>query len=70
MASIIKVESSGHIYALADAGPVNLPWSVRKSMVKSHFLSTKEEAVTLAKSLLAKGHTDVYKRQIPRRSDL
>jgi len=57
MASIIKVESSGHIYALADAGPVNLPWSVRKSMVKSHFLSTKEEAVTLAKSLLAKGHT-------------
>ena len=57
MASIVKVESSGHVYAVADAGPVHLPWSVRKDMVRSHFPASKDEAVELVKSLLKKGHT-------------
>ncbi|MEX5452774.1 lytic transglycosylase domain-containing protein, partial [Stutzerimonas stutzeri] len=53
----MKVESSGHVYAVADAGPVHLPWSVRKDMVRSHFPASKDEAVELVKSLLKKGHT-------------
>lgn len=57
MASIVKVESSGNVFAVADAGPVKLPWSVRKTMVRSYFPSSKQEAVDLVRSLMNKGHT-------------
>lgn len=57
MSSIIKVESHGHAFALADAGPVNLPWSVRKNLVRSFFPGSVAEAAQLARDLIARGHT-------------
>jgi type IV secretion system protein VirB1 len=57
MSSIVQVESSGNVFAVADAGPVNLPWSVRKNMVRSFFPGSRQEAVDLVQSLLKKGHT-------------
>lgn len=57
MASIINTESGGYVYAVADAGPVKLPWRIRKSLVRSFFPSNREEAVQLAESLIAAGHT-------------
>lgn len=53
----ILTESRGHLYAVADAGPVHLPWRERKAMVRSHFLADKASAVRLAQSLLDRGHT-------------
>lgn len=57
MAAVISAESRGHQFAIADAGPVHLPWSQRKSMVRSHYPSTMEEAVATAQNLIARGHT-------------
>lgn len=57
MAAVISAESRGHQFAIADAGPVHLPWSKRKSMVRSHYPSTMQEAVTIAENLIARGHT-------------
>lgn len=57
MAAVISAESRGHQFAIADAGPVHLPWSKRKSMVRSHYPNTLEEAVTTAQDLIARGHT-------------
>lgn len=57
MAGVISVESSSHQFAIADAGPVNLPWSQRKSMVRSYYLGSLAEAVEKAKQLIAAGHT-------------
>jgi len=72
LSRIIRTESGGQAFALADAGPAGLPWSVRKGMVRSYFPSTKDEAATIVKSLLAAGHlvsiglTQVNNRQLPR----
>jgi len=57
MAALVSGESRGHQYAIADAGPVNLPWAQRKHMVRSIFPKTHEEAVSTAQSLIASGHT-------------
>lgn len=57
MAAVISAESRGHQFAIADAGPVHLPWSQRKSMVRSHYPKTMEEAVATAENLIARGHT-------------
>ncbi|WP_304350875.1 lytic transglycosylase domain-containing protein [Comamonas testosteroni] len=57
MAAVISAESRGHQFAIADAGPVHLPWSQRKSMVRSLYPSTVEEAVATAQSLISRGHT-------------
>lgn len=54
---VIKVESRFHPFAVADAGPVNLPWNIRKSMVKSYYLNSKEEAISKVTELLNQGHT-------------
>lgn len=53
----LLTESRGHLYAVADAGPVHLPWRERKAMVRSHFLADKASAVRLAQQLLDRGHT-------------
>lgn len=72
MSAIVKVESGGNMFAMADAGPKNLPWSVRKNMVRSFYLSTKEETASLARSLIAQGHTvslglgQINDRNLPR----
>ncbi len=57
MAAVISAESRGHRFAIADAGPVNLPWSQRKSMVRSFYFGTAQEAAEKANELIAAGHT-------------
>jgi type IV secretion system protein VirB1 len=57
MAAVISAESRGHQFAIADAGPVNLPWSRRKALVRSFYPKTLDAAVSLANGLIAKGHT-------------
>lgn len=57
MASVISAESRGHQYAIADAGPVNLPWAQRKALVRSLYPSSLIEAEALARSLIDSGHT-------------
>ena len=57
MAAVISAESRGHQFAIADAGPVKLPWSVRKSMVRSFYPDSADAAVSIASQLIANGHT-------------
>lgn len=57
MAAVISTESRGKQFAIADAGPVNLPWSQRKNMVRSFYMSSLDEAVSKASSLISQGHT-------------
>lgn len=57
MRAVLSVESRGNMLAVADAGPVALPWSQRKHLVRSHYPATMPEAVGLVKRLLADGHT-------------
>ncbi|MGC0153542.1 lytic transglycosylase domain-containing protein [Chromobacterium vaccinii] len=57
MSSIVRVESKGNALAIADAGPKNLPWRIRKKMVRSFYPATQAEAVNVVKTLLAQGHT-------------
>lgn len=56
MGALVRTESGGRQYALADAGPGHLPWRIRKTMVRSFYPVTKEEAATIANDLIAKGH--------------
>lgn len=57
MSAIVKVESSGKAYALADAGPLDVPYSQRKNMVRSYFPGSLDQAAQLARNLIADGHT-------------
>lgn len=57
MSAIVNVESAGRAFALADAGPLSVPYSKRKNMVRSYFPSTLPEAAQLARDLIANGHT-------------
>lgn len=57
MRALVSAESRGNVLAVADAGPLALPWSQRKHLVRSHYPSSKSEAVALVNQLLAKGHT-------------
>ncbi|MDR5791706.1 lytic transglycosylase domain-containing protein [Caballeronia sp. LP003] len=57
MSAIVKVESSGKAYALADAGPLNVPYEQRKNMVRSYFPSSLDDAAQLARDLISNGHT-------------
>lgn len=57
MGAVISAESRGHMFAIADAGPLYLPWSKRKSMVQSFYFSTVNEASGKARALIAAGHT-------------
>ena len=57
MAAVISAESRGHQFAIADAGPVNLPWSQRKTMVRSFYFGSALEAAGKANELIAAGHT-------------
>ncbi|MBR8428920.1 lytic transglycosylase domain-containing protein [Burkholderia cenocepacia] len=57
MGKIVKVESRGRQYALADAGPKGLPWKgVREKMVRSYFPATADEAEQIATRLIAANH--------------
>lgn len=57
MRAVVSAESRGNVLAVADAGPLALPWSQRKHLVRSHYPSSTGEAVALVENLLAKGHT-------------
>lgn len=57
MAAVVSAESRGHQFAIADAGPVNLPWAQRKALVRSLYPGSLQEAVATAQSLIAQGHT-------------
>ncbi|CAJ6714628.1 lytic transglycosylase, catalytic [Burkholderia pseudomallei] len=57
MGKIVKVESRGRQYALADAGPKGLPWKgVREKMVRSYFPASADEAEQIATRLIAANH--------------
>ena len=57
MAAVISAESRGHQYAIADAGPVKLPWAQRKHLVRSYYMGSLDSAVAKATNLIAAGHT-------------
>lgn len=56
LSALIRTESGGNKYALADAGPGHLPWRIRKNMVRSFYPGTQEEAANIANDLISKGH--------------
>jgi len=56
MRAIIKTESSGNPYILADAGPAHLPWSKREHLVRTLRPQSAAEAANIVRNLLAKGH--------------
>lgn len=55
--ALIKTESKNNPYAIADAGPVTLPWRIRKGMVRSFYPTSRGEAIQIARQLMADGHT-------------
>lgn len=57
MAALVSTESRGHRYAIADAGPVNMPWAQRKKLVRSYYLGSTEASVAKAEALISSGHT-------------
>lgn len=57
MAAVISAESRGHQFAIADAGPKNMPWAQRKQLVRSYYMGSVDSAVAMATSLIANGHT-------------
>lgn len=57
MAAVISAESRGHQFAIADAGPKNMPWAQRKHLVRSYYMGSIDSAVAMATRLIANGHT-------------
>ena len=57
MEAIVSTESRGHQFAIADAGPLYLPWAQRKKLVRSYYLGSADAATALAEKLIANGHT-------------
>lgn len=57
MAAVISAESRGHQFAIADAGPVKMPWAQRKLLVRSYYMGSLDSAVAKATELIAGGHT-------------
>ncbi|MBN3815178.1 lytic transglycosylase domain-containing protein [Paraburkholderia sp. Se-20369] len=56
LSAIVKTESSGRMYTLLDNGPANLPYSVRKTMLRSIYPESATEAASVARDLIARGH--------------
>ena len=54
--ALIAVESNGHAFAISDDGPAHLAWEQRKTMLRSFYPSSKDEAILLAEALLKQGH--------------
>lgn len=57
MSALIATESHGNQFAIADAGPVNLPWAKRKYLVRSYFMKSEDDAIQKATDLISNGHT-------------
>ncbi len=56
MRALIRTESGGNPFILADAGPSHLPWSKRESLVRTLRPRSAAEAAEAARALLAQGH--------------
>lgn len=56
MRAIIKTESAGNPFILADAGPAHLPWSKREHLVRTIRPQSAPEAAQIVRNLLAQGH--------------
>lgn len=56
MRALVKTESGGNPFILADAGPAHLPWSARESMVRTLRPATAQESAAQVRQLLAQGH--------------
>ncbi len=56
LSAIVRTESGGHLYVLSDDGPRNLPWQVRKTMLRSFYPETLQQALSIAKTLIDNGH--------------
>lgn len=56
LGAIVQTESSGHVFVLSDDGPAHLPWRQRKTMIRSIFPGSAEEAAGIARKLIAEGH--------------
>lgn len=56
MRALIKTESAGNPYILADAGPAHLPWSKREHLVRTIRPQSAAEAAQIVRNLLAQGH--------------
>ncbi len=71
MMAIIKTESAGHPFILADAGPGKLPWSERKHLVRTLRPQSAAAAAAMVKDLVSDGHivaiglTQVNVRNLP-----
>lgn len=57
MASLISAESRGNQFDIADAGPLNMPWTDRKRLVRTLHYSNVDEATQAAMALIQNGHT-------------
>jgi type IV secretion system protein VirB1 len=72
LGAIVRTESNGHVYAVSDDGPRDLPWAQRKYMLRSFRLGTAQEAAELARSLISQGHlvgmglTQVNSQHLPK----
>ncbi len=56
MRALIKTESSGNPFILADAGPRHLPWSKRKHLVRTLRPKSASEAAAAVRDLVSRGH--------------
>jgi type IV secretion system protein VirB1 len=56
LAAIVRTESNAKAYVISDDGPIGLPWSQRKSMIRSFDPATKDDAVNLVDQLNAQNH--------------
>lgn len=56
LSAIVKTESSGRMFVLLDNGPANLPFSVRKTMLRTIYPDSATEAASIARDLIARGH--------------
>lgn len=69
--AIVKTESSGRMYVLLDNGPKDLPFSVRKTMLRTIYPDNAQEAASIANNLIAQGHlvdiglTQINSRNLP-----
>lgn len=57
MSALISAESKGNQFDIADAGPLNMPWRVRKRLVRTLHYNNIVEAVNEAMTLIESGHT-------------
>lgn len=56
MGAIVRTESNGRMFVLSDDGPRGLPFSERKAMLRTIHAGTADEAATIAKDLINRGH--------------